>query len=208
MADKRRVLITGAGGRIGTSLTNAYKARYDLRLHCYPAVPDQPAVDDAVTGNLSDFAVARRALDGMDAVIHLAGNPSTQASWESVRDNNIEATYNVFEAARQAGAGKVVFATTNHVMGMYDRDGAWPVYANQPVRPDSLYGVSKAFGRKPRPPLRRPLRRLGDLPAHRLVFARAARRDQPLDVAQPARRRPDLRPGPEPAPLRRLLRHL
>jgi nucleoside-diphosphate-sugar epimerase len=31
-------------------------------------------------------------------------------------------------------------------MGMYDRDGDWPVYANQPVRPDSLYGVSKAFG--------------------------------------------------------------
>ena len=59
---------------------------------------------------------------------------------------NIVGTYNVFESARLAGVRKIIFASTNHVMGMYDRDRQWPVYADQPVRPDSLYGVSKAFG--------------------------------------------------------------
>jgi nucleoside-diphosphate-sugar epimerase len=63
-----------------------------------------------------------------------------------VLENNIIATYNVFEAARLTGVKRIVFASTNHVMGMYDRDHQWPIYADQPVRPDSLYGVSKAFG--------------------------------------------------------------
>ncbi|MGI8916247.1 MAG: NAD-dependent epimerase/dehydratase family protein [Chloroflexota bacterium] len=146
MVERKRVLITGAGGKIGSSLAEQLVERYALRLHYHPSVPEHPPVDDVVTGNIAHFAEIAPAMAGMNAVIHLAGDPSTRAGWDSVRTNNIEATYNVFEAARQAGVQKVVFATTNHVMGMYDRDRAWPVYAKQPVRPDSLYGVSKAFG--------------------------------------------------------------
>lgn len=85
-------------------------------------------------------------MDGIDTVVHMAADPHTKAPWESVLANNIIATYNLFEAARRAGARRVVFASTNHVMGMYDRDRQWPIYVDQPARPDSLYGVSKAFG--------------------------------------------------------------
>ena len=79
-------------------------------------------------------------------MVHLSADPSTAATWADVRGTNIEATYNVFEAARRQGAHKVVFATTNHVMGFYNLEGAWPIPTDIAIRPDSLYGVSKAFG--------------------------------------------------------------
>ena len=146
MPEPRRVLITGAAGRIGVSLAEQLKDRYHLRLQYHRTVPEHPPSDDIVRADIADFDQVARAVEGMDAVVHMAADPSTRATWDSVRANNIDGTYNLYEAARRAGVRKVVFASTNHVMGMYDRDGAWPIYADQPVRPDSLYGVSKAFG--------------------------------------------------------------
>jgi NAD+ dependent glucose-6-phosphate dehydrogenase len=145
-ARKKRVLITGAAGRIGSSLVEHLNDRYHLRAHYHRTIPEPPPVADRVVADISDFEQIAPALQGMDAVVHMAADPSTRATWESVRRRNIDGTYNVLEAARQAGVGKVVFASTNHVMGMYDRDQQWPVYGSQPVRPDSLYGVSKACG--------------------------------------------------------------
>jgi nucleoside-diphosphate-sugar epimerase len=141
-----RVLITGAGGRIGSDLAARLVDRYELRLMYHRSVPADPPVADWVTADIGTVDDLRSAMEGMDAVVHLAGEPSPKASWEEVLDANIVGARNVFEAARLTGVGRVVFASTNHVMGMYDRDGAWPIYAGQPVRPDSLYGVSKAFG--------------------------------------------------------------
>lgn len=146
MSEKRKVLITGAGGRIGSHLAATLRDAYDLRLLYNRTKPEAPPVDDWFVADIADFDAVRPALDWVDAVVHLAAQGSPYALWEEVMEKNIAGTYNIFEAARQAGASKIVFASTNHVMGMYDRDGAWPIYANQPVRPDSLYGVSKAFG--------------------------------------------------------------
>jgi NAD+ dependent glucose-6-phosphate dehydrogenase len=146
VATKKRVLITGAAGRIGSSLAESLKDRYDLRLHYHHKIPDQPPVSDIHIADVANYDEIAPAMEGIDAVVHMAADPSTRASWESVRDRNISGTYNVYESARRAGVKKIVFASTNHVMGMYDRDRQWPIYAHQPVRPDSLYGVSKAFG--------------------------------------------------------------
>lgn len=143
---RKRVLITGAGGSIGGNLAELLRERYDLRLIYRTNRPAEPPVEDWCMLDLEDLPGLTDAMQGIDAVVHMAADPEVEATWESVLHNNIIGTYNVFEAARLAEVKKIVFASTNHVMGMYDRDGMWPIFADQPIRPDSLYGVSKAFG--------------------------------------------------------------
>ena len=142
----KRVLITGAAGRIGHVLAERLRDRYTLRLMYHHQLPESPPAPDWVQTDTAQIEPIVAALAGIDAVVHMAADPHTRAPWASVLENNIIATYNVFEAARLAGVKRIVFASTNHVMGMYDRDQQRPVYTDQPVRPDSLYGVSKAFG--------------------------------------------------------------
>jgi nucleoside-diphosphate-sugar epimerase len=142
----RLLAITGGAGRIATALRPLLREHFRLRLADIRPATDLQADEEFVQGDMADMAAAERMAAGAAAVLHLAANPSTHASWPEVRGANIEATYNVFEAARRAGARKVVFASTNHVMGFYNLEHAWPVGTDGPIRPDSLYGVSKAFG--------------------------------------------------------------
>lgn len=142
---RRTVLITGARGRIGTCLIEGLKDRYTLRLH--NRTPEtEPQGYEHVTAPLADYDAVRAMMDGVDTVIHMGANPSVHAPWEDILNDNIIATRNVLEAAKDAGARRVIFASSNHSMGMYDRDGEWPVYTTMPVRPDSHYGASKAIG--------------------------------------------------------------
>jgi nucleoside-diphosphate-sugar epimerase len=86
-------------------------------------------------------------MSGIDAVVHLAADTRIFAPWASVLSNNIEATYNVFEAARQSGVRKIVFASSHHACGYaLSEKGACGREGAAPVRPDGLYGVSKVFG--------------------------------------------------------------
>jgi NAD+ dependent glucose-6-phosphate dehydrogenase len=144
-SSRRKVLITGAGGTIGSDLSRLLADRYDLRLH-YRRQPVVPGGDDVVLADITDLDQVRPIMTGVDTVLHLAGDPNVPATWESVYANNIGGMYHILEAAREAGVRRVVFASTNHVMGMHDIKGEWPVYNSMPQRPDSYYGVSKAFG--------------------------------------------------------------
>lgn len=145
MMTKRRVMITGASGNIGQMLTARLADRYDLVL---TDVEDGTTAESLVIqqADIRELAELRPLMQSVDTVVHLAGDPSPQATWESVYEANILGMRNVLEAARDASVRRVVFASSNHAMGMYDRDGAWPVYNHQLPRPDSLYGVSKVFG--------------------------------------------------------------
>ena len=143
---ERLLAITGGAGRVATALRPLLHERYRLRLLDVRQPMDDVAEAEFRQIDVASLGGVESALEGADAVLHLAANPSTSATWAAVRGDNIEATFSVFEAARRRGIAKVVFASTNHVMGFYNVERAWPIDTGWPIRPDSLYGVSKAFG--------------------------------------------------------------
>jgi uronate dehydrogenase len=135
------VLLTGAAGGVGTFLRRGLPA-LGWKLRCYDRRPilDDP---DAVTADIRDPVALAAAMDGVDAVVHLAGIP-TEDTFDRIRDANIDGSYRVFEAARAAGVGRVVYASSNHAVGFLPRQELAPVAV--PPRPDTFYGLSKAFG--------------------------------------------------------------
>ncbi len=146
----RRVLVTGAEGIIGHIVRRALSDTYDLSF-----LTRRRAEFQSHVGDLASFESIRPAFEGMDAVLHLAAASSVDAPWDRVLADNITGTYNVFEAARRAGVKRIVYASSNHTVGMYEADAAPDIYdlddprvidASVAVRPDSLYGVSKVFG--------------------------------------------------------------
>ena len=115
----------------------------------------QPGPNAEIVADLTDLDAVVNAMEGIDAVVHLAASSAGESTWAQVLPSNRIATYNVFEAARHAGVGQVVFASSNHAIGTYetenapalfelDDDRVWDHTAE--IRPDSLYGVSKVYG--------------------------------------------------------------
>ena len=141
----RRVLITGATGGIGSHLSAALADEYDIVQH--GRTPKTEEQEQTLRlADLDDYDAVLALMDGVDTVVHMAGAASPDSSWDAVLQANLIGTRNVLEAAREAGVRRVVFASSNHAMGMYDRHEQWPVYPHQLPRGDSLYGVSKIFG--------------------------------------------------------------
>ena len=143
----RRVLVTGAAGNIGSYFATHSHHQYDLRLMVRDrdeSAEKIAAFGELVQGDLSDLETLKELCSGMDAVVHLAGDPSPAATWDSVLDNNIIGTYNLFVAAKAAGCRRVVYASSIHAVSGYPVDVQ--VKTNEPVNPGDLYGVSKCFG--------------------------------------------------------------
>ncbi len=145
MPDKL-LTITGGAGRIATALRPLLRAHYRIRLLDVREPPTALDTDEFVQADVVSLTATESGLAGCAAVLHLAGNPNPAGTWEQMRTTNIEGTRSVFEAARRQGATKVVFASSNHVLGFNNLEQAWPIDTVAPIRPDSLYGVSKAFG--------------------------------------------------------------
>jgi uronate dehydrogenase len=139
-----RVLITGAAGNIGRALRAGLKGHYAL-LRLADAAPQEPAEtgEEVITVDLNDRPATQTATEGLDAVVHLAAI-AQEASFDDILAGNITTTYSVFEAARRAGVRRVVFASSNHAIGFYPRGET--IGPHDPVRPDTFYGLSKAFG--------------------------------------------------------------
>jgi uronate dehydrogenase len=141
----RTVLLTGAAGGLGTLMRGLLpQYGYTLRLFDLRPVEGEPR---AVTADLTDAAALREAVRGVDAVIHLAGI-SLEADFEKILHSNIEGTYRLYEAVREEGVPRVVFASSNHAVGETPRPqpGGPLIPVDTPRRPDTYYGLSKSFG--------------------------------------------------------------
>ncbi|WP_432570619.1 NAD-dependent epimerase/dehydratase family protein [Kineococcus sp. SYSU DK005] len=136
------VLVTGAAGRVAGQLLPGLADR-PLRLFDRTAAQHPGA--EVVTGELTEPADLERALDGVGAVVHLAGNPAPTAAWEELRGPNVEGFAALLAAAARAGVRRVVFASSVHAMGAHETDGRVPVDAAWPPRPCCPYGATKAF---------------------------------------------------------------
>lgn len=160
---KPKVLITGSSGLIGGVLVSHLGDRYSFSGLDRRGSEGGASKIPTSVGDVADLASIRNAFDGMNAVVHLAANADMHQAWDSALNNGIIATHNVFEAARQAGARRVVYASSNHAVGMFELDepyrrirkgdysGLDPaklkrIDRNVAIRPDGYYGVSKAFG--------------------------------------------------------------
>ncbi|MFI9650198.1 NAD-dependent epimerase/dehydratase family protein [Streptomyces sp. NPDC052040] len=143
--EPRTVLLTGAAGGVGTLMRGLLPGYgYRLRLLDVRPVEGEP---DAVTADLADRTALREAVRGVDAIIHLAGI-SVESTFEKVLSANIEGTYHLYEAAREEGVGRIVFASSNHAVGCtpVPRGGDPLIPVTTPHRPDTFYGLSKSFG--------------------------------------------------------------
>ena len=139
-----RLLLTGAAGGLGKVLRQGLKP-YAKALRVSDRAPMAPAEhgEEVVTCDLADRAAVLKLIEGVDAVVHFGGI-SVEAAFDPILQSNILGIYNVYEACRRHGVKRVVYASSNHVVGYYKQGET--IDADDPMRPDGLYGVSKCFG--------------------------------------------------------------
>ena len=142
----RKVLVTGAGGNIGSYFAEHCAERYELRLMLRK--DDETCgierFGEIVRGDLSELDRMKDLCAGVDTVLHLAGNASPSAKWDEILPANIVGTYNVFVAAKAANCRRVIYASSIHAVSGYPADVQ--VKTTDPVNPGDIYGVSKCFG--------------------------------------------------------------
>jgi uronate dehydrogenase len=138
------ILLTGAAGGLGRVLRPRLIERYG-RLRSSDIVDPAPALagEELVVGNLADADFVDRLVAGCGAIIHFGGR-SIEDTFQVILQSNIVGTFHLFDAAKRAGIKRIVFASSNHAIGFHRRDQR--LDARVPQRPDTLYGVSKAFG--------------------------------------------------------------
>ncbi len=142
-----RVLVTGAGGRVGAQLVQALRERGDWVRGLDVGDPRRvPTPDEMVRGSLLDAEAVARAVDGVDAVAHLAA----LMSWlpqdaDRLFDINVRGTFNLLQAVAGRPLTRFVFASSGEVYPEL-APGYLPIDEAHPTRPTSVYGLTKLLG--------------------------------------------------------------
>ena len=143
--NKKRVLVTGAAGRIGRTFFTQKQDTFSFRLTDLPGktLEKISAPHEFIAANLREKEQCKNLCKNIDAVVHLAGIPSVDASFEDVLVDNLLVTHNIFQAALANGCARVVVASSAQATEAYPVDVQ--VNHTMPVRPKNWYGVSKCF---------------------------------------------------------------
>ncbi|KUP22689.1 NAD(P)-dependent oxidoreductase [Paenibacillus sp. DMB5] len=138
---KRKLLVTGASGRIGNTIYQGLRAdgRYDV----IGADIEEDAAQGIVQMDIADEARMAELTQNVDTVLHFAWIKDEEDFLGKVLQGNVAGAYKLFEAAVQSGVKRIVFASSNHATGFYKTDEQ--VDPSDPYRPDSFYGLSKCY---------------------------------------------------------------
>lgn len=140
----KRLLITGAAGALGQAMRGRLAHLADIIRLSDITDPGQPAAhEEVMLGDLADERPMFDMVAGCDGIVHLGG-VSVEREYDLIEAANLRGVYNLYEAARANGMPRIVFASSNHVIGFYRQDQR--LTPDDPVRPDGLYGVSKVYG--------------------------------------------------------------
>jgi uronate dehydrogenase len=139
MSLRKTIVITGAAGNLGSKLRRHLEDRYDLRLlDCDPR--GDPTIVQADLTRWDDRWVGM--FGGADVVVHLAADATAQQSWPKLVRPNIDAVIHVFQAAARANVKRVVYVSSNHVMGGYQDEPGTLLTTELPPRPGARYVVN------------------------------------------------------------------
>src|SRR5262245_8397806 len=139
-----RVLVTGSAGRIGKATIAALQAR-GHQVRGFDRVVT-PGLTDAVVGQITDPGAVRRAMEGIDTLVHLAATPDdVDDVLQQLFPANIFGVYHIFEAARQAGVKRMVVASSGQVVWHQRLTGPWPIRNDVQPTPRSWYAATKVF---------------------------------------------------------------
>ncbi|WP_018238413.1 NAD(P)-dependent oxidoreductase [Ensifer sp. BR816] len=140
----KRLLVTGAGGGLGRYVRERLKGPAEiLRLSDVADLSPAGPGEEVMRCDLADRTAVDELVRDCDMILHL-GAISVEANFDALLQANFLGTYNLYEAARKAGVRRILFASSNHVIGFHPVEERLDDTAAR--RPDSLYGVSKCFG--------------------------------------------------------------
>ena len=139
-----RLLLTGAAGGLGKVLRPRLAALCNtLRLSDVASLGAAALNEELMPCDLGDYDAVMSLMAGVDSVVHLGGM-SIDGAFEPILNANIRGVYNLYEAARIKGTKRILFASSNHVVGFHKQSEQ--LDADAVLRPDGNYGMSKAFG--------------------------------------------------------------
>ena len=143
---KQRVLITGAAGQVGTALWQAWEKQDTYTLTLMDINPIVEASSSVAIADIRDYTAMKALCQDQDVLVHLAYIRQDALGKNPGEVSDIGASMTLFEAAREQGVQKIVYASTNHVSGWNERLNSPPRFSTgDQFRPDGWYGAMKGM---------------------------------------------------------------